>query len=193
MTASQDTPHTPRPAWADDVLTFWFDELTWNDWFAGGSHVDDRICERFSTLHAELSASIPEAALNDPRTALAAIIVFDQFSRNLFRGTARAFATDDQALTIAKRVLDDGLDHGMSKHEKLFLYLPLEHSEALSDGERCVSLFEALGDEAGLKAAIEHRDILARFGRYPHRNKALGRESTLQEVAFLAEHKGFGQ
>ncbi|MFC3220403.1 DUF924 family protein [Tianweitania populi] len=193
MTASQDTPQTPRPAWANDVLTFWFDELSWNDWFAGGSHVDDRIRERFSELHDQLRAEIPDAALDDPRTALAAIIVFDQFSRNLFRGTARAFATDDRALAIARRVIDGGLDQDMSKDERLFLYLPLEHSEMLADGERCVSLFEGLGEEAGLKAAIEHRDILARFGRYPHRNKALGRESTAQETAFLAEHKGFGQ
>ncbi|WP_312795933.1 DUF924 family protein [Tianweitania sp.] len=193
MTASQDDPQTLRPAWTDDVLTFWFDELSWNDWFAGGSHVDDRIRERFSELYDQLRTEMPEGALDDPRTALAAIIVFDQFSRNLFRGTARAFATDDQALAIARRVIDRGLDQGMSKDERLFLYLPLEHSEVLADGERSVTLFESLGDEAGLKAAIEHRDILARFGRYPHRNKALGRESTAQETAFLAEHKGFGQ
>jgi uncharacterized protein (DUF924 family) len=191
MTASR--AEYPTSQWVTDVLTFWFDELTFDDWFRGGEQVDEMIQLRFSGLHQELASGLPEGALGDPRTALAAVIVLDQFSRNLFRGTERAFATDDPALTIAKDAVDHGLDEGMSGDERLFLYLPFEHSEVLADGERCVSLFQSLGHEAGLAAAIEHRDILARFGRYPHRNKVLGRENTAQEAAFLADHKGFGQ
>ncbi|MBS9721934.1 DUF924 domain-containing protein [Tianweitania sp. BSSL-BM11] len=193
MTDLKNASPATRPQWADDVLTFWFDELKPDDWFAGGTAVDDRIRDRFSILHDELSGVLPKDVVGDAKTALAAIIVLDQFSRNLFRGTAKAFASDDLALAITRQVLDHDLDQAMSTNEKLFLYLPLEHSEVLADGERCVALFQGLGHEGGLKAAIEHRDILARFGRYPHRNKALNRESTPQELAFLAEHEGFGQ
>jgi uncharacterized protein (DUF924 family) len=193
MDASPNDHTTPTPDWVNAVLVFWFDELTFDDWFAGGDHVDAMIRSRFSDLHEDLATGVPEGAFDQPRTALAAIIVLDQFSRNLFRGTARAFASDNLALRIAKNAVDRGLDHGMSADERLFLYLPFEHSEVLADGERCVALFESLGHESGLKAAIEHRDILARFGRYPHRNKALGRETTAAEAAFLAGHGGFGQ
>lgn len=193
MTHSQTPSPLQTPDWAQDVLTFWFEELRPEDWFAGGERVDALICDRFSRLYDALAGSVPESALDNPRTALAAIILFDQFSRNLFRRTARAFASDDLALSLARNALDRGLDEDMSSREKYFLYLPFEHSEVLADGERCVSLFRSLGDESGLAYAIEHRDILLRFGRYPHRNKALGRESTEQEQAFLAEHKGFGQ
>lgn len=193
MAASQNPALTPDPNWADAVLTFWFEELTFDDWFTGGARVDDLVRSRFSGLYDAIAGELPEGALDDPRTALAAIILFDQFFRNLFRGAARAFAADDLALAIAGNAVDRGWDESMSSDERLFLYLPFEHSEMLADGERSVSLFTTLGHEKGLAAAIEHRDILERFGRYPHRNKALGRESTAQEAAFLASHKGFGQ
>ncbi|HEV7416323.1 MAG TPA: DUF924 family protein [Tianweitania sediminis] len=181
------------PAWANSVLQFWFDELTREDWFSGDAGVDARINERFAELYAEKCASIPEGALQDSRTALAAILLFDQIPRNLFRGSAKAFATDEMALTIARTAVDKGFDSQLGKEEQAFFYMPFEHSETLADGERCVSLFKSLGDEEMIRFAVEHRDILARFGRYPHRNRALNRESTAAEEAFLAEHKGFGQ
>lgn len=179
--------------WAQDILAFWFDELTPEDWFSGETRVDEAIRERFAGTFEAQSRDIPEGALDDAQTALAAILLFDQFPRNLFRGTAKAFSTDEMAITIARNALDRGFDAGMSKDEKTFLYLPFEHSEILSDGERSVSLFKSLNDEELVKYAVEHRDIIAKFGRYPHRNKPLGRESTEAEKVFLGEHKGFGQ
>jgi uncharacterized protein (DUF924 family) len=185
--------NTTAPAWVQDILTFWFHELTPQDWFSGGERVDNLIRERFAALHQELAASLPDHALDNPKTALACVILFDQFPRNLYRGTAKAFASDDLALSIARHALARGFDEGMTVHERMFLYLPFEHSEVLADGELSVSLFENLGDETGLAYAIEHRDILARFGRYPHRNEVLGRSSSEEERAFLAVHQGFGQ
>jgi uncharacterized protein (DUF924 family) len=190
MSKATDTTHAP---WAQAILAFWFEELTPDDWFSGEAKIDDAIRSRFAETFETQSRDIPAGALDDAKTALAAIILFDQFSRNLFRGTAKAFSADELAITIARNALDRGFDAGMSKDEKTFLFMPFEHSEILSDGERSVSLFKSLDDEELVKYAVEHRDIIAKFGRYPHRNKPLGRESTDAEKVFLGEHKGFGQ
>jgi len=178
--------------WVDKVLDFWFKELTDKEWFGGGAEVDDKIRSRFLDLYDRLKADFRVDSVSDARTALAAIILFDQFPRNMFRKTAAAFGTDDIASGIARRALDLDLDAGMGQ-ERSFLYMPLMHSEVLADQERCVDLFRALGAEEGLKYAIEHRDIVAAYGRFPHRNLALGRESTPAETAFLAGHSGYGQ
>jgi uncharacterized protein (DUF924 family) len=178
--------------WQYEVLRFWFAELTINDWFTTSPATDDAIRNRFSRLHEDLSSAIPSEAFLEAEAALAAVIVFDQFPRNMFRGTAKAFATDRLAIAVAANALANGLDTQLADQQKEFLYLPFGHSEQLPDQERCVALFEALGG-GNTKYAIEHRDIIARFGRFPHRNHALGRESTEEERAFMAEHKGFGQ
>lgn len=191
MTEPSNTSSTP--GWADAILRFWFNELTPEDWFSGNASVDDRIREQFAAVYEEQSAGIPAGALDHPRVALAAILLFDQMPRNLFRGSAKAFATDEMALTIARNALDRGFDLQLGEQEKAFLYMPFEHSENIADGERCVSLFKSLGDEEMIRYAVEHRDILGRFGRYPHRNRVLNRESTEAEQAFLLEHAGFGQ
>lgn len=179
--------------WVDEVLDFWFGELTYEDWFGGASELDDRIRSRFLDLYERLKKEFRVDLLDDPRTALAAVIVLDQFPRNMFRGQPAAFATDDLALGIARRALDRGLDARIEQGRKAFLYMPFMHSEVTADQERCVDLFRALDDENGLKYAIEHRDIVARFGRFPHRNKILGRESTAAEIEFLKGHAGYGQ
>lgn len=179
--------------WRDDVLRFWFDELTPEDRFSGKPEVDARIAERFGRLYAELKADLPEEAGSDPLTALAAIIVLDQFSRNLFRRRPEAFATDAQARAIALQALDRGLDARLDEAQRQFLYMPLMHSEDLADQERCVELFSGTANGTALQYAIEHRDIIARFGRFPHRNRVLGRETTPEEAAFLESHSGYGQ
>lgn len=179
-------------AWVDEVLDFWFNELTRKDWFEGGPAVDEKIRARFSDLYNRLKANFSIESVKDARTALAAVIVFDQFPRNMFRRTPAAFGTDDLALGIARRALDLGLDEGMGE-ERSFLYMPFMHSEVSADQERCVDLFRSIGGEEGLKYAIEHRDIVARFGRFPHRNKVLGRQSSPDEIEFLAGHAGYGQ
>lgn len=173
-------------SWAADVRLFWLVETRPEDWFKRDADLDRRITERFRDLH-DAVAEMPLADLaRDAATAVAAVLVLDQFPRNMFRGTPRAFATDALARAVADRAVSTGLDAGLSKHERVFLYLPFEHGESLADQERSVALISSLGDAEYTRYAIAHRDIIARFGRYPHRNAALGRVSTAEEVAFLA-------
>jgi uncharacterized protein (DUF924 family) len=181
------------PEWVDQVLGFWFGELTEKDWFGGSEELDARVRERFEELHASLAGDETIRTPQSGREALAAIILFDQMPRNMFRRTPEAFASDAVALSIARHAVDHQLDAGMSAQERQFLYMPFMHSEVVADQERCVDLFRTLDNEEGLKYAIEHRDIVARFGRFPHRNKALGRQSTAEEISFLEGHAGYGQ
>ncbi len=179
--------------WADEILTFWFSELGPKDWWAGGPHIDDAVRTRFLELHEQLAAKVPDNAWSDPKAALAAIIALDQFPRNMFRKTGRAFATDPIALRLSKNAVEKGLDAGLGKEERQFLYMPHVHSETIEDQDECVRLFSLLGDDESVQHAEDHRVIIQRFGRFPHRNQALGRESTPEEVEFAAGHSGFGQ
>lgn len=180
-------------AWRDDVLKFWFEELTPQDWYSGKDETDAAIRKRFQPLYERLKQEQPASALADPRAALAAIVVFDQFPRNIFRRQPAAFGTDQIAMSLASNAVDRGFDEGMDAAQKQFMYMPFMHSEVLADQERSVMLFGGLGNEEALKYAIEHRDIVARFGRFPHRNRVLGRTSSAEEEAFLKEHAGYGQ
>lgn len=180
--------------WVDEVLGFWFGELTSADWFGGGEELDEKIRARFQPLYLQLRDAFDERAVNDPRTALAAIIVFDQFPRNMFRRTPAAFTTDDIAVRLSRLAVDRGWDAEAEPEQRSFYYMPFMHSEILADQERCVDLFRTLGGEgSGLDYAIEHRDIVAKYGRFPHRNHVLGRESTADELEFLKGHGGYGQ
>lgn len=179
--------------WVNDILDFWFRELTYEDWFSGAAKTDEAIRTRFAALYEQQKGSFQVDDAVDARTALAAVILFDQFPRNIHRGSAAAFGTDDLALGIARRALDRDFDAELNATEKPFLYMPFMHSEVLADQERCVDLFKALGNDNSLKYAIEHRDIIAEFGRFPHRNRALGRENTPAETALLETHPGYGQ
>lgn len=179
--------------WRDEVLDFWFRELTPEDWYSSKEEVDEKIRTRFGVLLPKLAADVPAEVETDPKTALAAIIVFDQFPRNIYRRQPEAFATDNIAVGITRSAIDKEFDAEMTPQERQFLYMPLMHSEVMADQERCVDLFRALGSEEGIKYAVEHRDIVARFGRFPHRNRALGRETTEDEALFLKEHAGYGQ
>lgn len=179
--------------WVDEVLSFWFGELTQKDWFGTKAETDEAIRSRFHGLYSRLRTGAPGVALEEPRAALAAVIVYDQFPRNMFRGQAAAFATDTLALSVARNALDKHFDEALTAVERQFLYMPFMHSEVVADQERSVMLFSALGNAESLKYAKEHRDIVARFGRFPHRNSALGRDSTRVETAFLEGHLGFGQ
>lgn len=181
--------------WVDEVLDFWFGELTYADWFGGGPALDEKVRGRFLDLYQRLKAGFDERKVEDARTALAAIIVFDQFPRNMFRNSAAAFATDDLAAGLARIAVERGWDRAGPEAARPFFYMPFMHSEIIADQERCVDLFRALegGEGDGLKYAIEHRDIVVRFGRFPHRNRALGRESTPAELEFMKQHAGYGQ
>jgi uncharacterized protein (DUF924 family) len=177
----------PEPAWVEDVLSFWFDELDREAWFRKSEAADALIRERFGQVHEHVAALPVDTAVTSPRRALATVIVLDQFSRNLFRGTPRAFAADAKAREIAGSAITRGFDQGFDIHGRSFLYMPFEHSEDLADQELAVSLLSALEDDEYTRYAMAHRDIIARFGRFPHRNPVLGRVSTPEEAEFLRQ------
>lgn len=179
--------------WAEQVISFWFEEIQPQQWFAPSIELDTEIRERFLSLYEEISRSVPRVAYSDARAALAAIIILDQFPRNMFRGQPKAFATDALACALTRNAVQKELDRQLSQDERRFLYMPLMHSEILADQEWGVSLFRALGDETSLKYAIEHRDIIEQFGRFPHRNRILGRQSSEREQTFLQSANSYGQ
>jgi len=160
-------------------------------WFAKDDAFDAAIREGFEAMHHAAARGELAGWKETPQGALALLILLDQFPRNLFRGSAHAFATDPLALEIARAAIDRGHDQAIEPALRVFLYLPFEHAERIEDQERCIALCEALhaagGDKSYLDYAILHRDIIARFGRFPHRNAALARTSTPEELAFLAE------
>jgi uncharacterized protein (DUF924 family) len=170
-----------------DVLGFWFATSSKAHWFERSDAFDVEVRSRLGPLHERAMAGEIDGWASNPKGLLALVILFDQVPRNIHRGTPLAFATDAKALALARLAVDRGLDTGFETDERLFLYLPFEHSEQLADQERSVALFRALGDANYLDYAIRHRDVIARFGRFPHRNAVLGRASTAAERAFLEE------
>jgi uncharacterized protein (DUF924 family) len=168
--------------WRADVLKFWFG-LEPKQWWSGGAELDHQIKQNFLRLWFEKRQLPVEAFLTDPLTAVAAVILFDQFPRNMFRGHADQFATDHIALAIAKEAIRKGFDEELELAERKFLYMPFEHSENLEDQNRCVLLFSEIGDDEQVKYAKKHRDIIERFGRFPHRNAMLGRAPRPDEIA----------
>ncbi len=179
---------------ADDVLEFWFGVgpdygKRHKRWFEKDQAFDSEITQRFLPLYEELAHRTHWLA--DPRHCLARIVVLDQFPRQMFRGKPRAFASDSLALQAARLAVERGYDEGRLPVERLFLYLPFEHSESLADQERACELTAPLAafaeTEDALRYAVAHRDIIRRFGRFPHRNVILGRASTPEEVEFLKQ------
>lgn len=168
--------------WADEVASFWFAQPE-ERWFKRDADFDREVTERFLPLWEEQRSHAVGAFLGSPTDALGAVILFDQLPRNMFRDDARSFATDPLALAIAGAAIDRDFDGGMSKNERTFLQMPFEHSERIEDQERSVALFAALGDPRLLDFAERHRDIVVRFGRFPHRNAMLGRAPRADEIA----------
>lgn len=168
--------------WTGQVRDFWLG-LDPSRWWKPDPKLDDEIKERFLELWQDLRERTPESFLGSSDEAVAAVILFDQFPRNMFRGHADSFATDPLALTIAKGALDRGLDGHMSKAERGFLLMPFQHSENLQDQRRSLLLFSELGDPQQLHYARLHHDVIERFGRFPHRNAMLGRQPRADEIA----------
>lgn len=177
--------------WIDEVLRFWFVQLQPDAWFRKDRATDEKIRARFGDLHESFIQSVPRAVTATAQGALAGIIVLDQFPRNLHRRSARAFQTDALALDVAKKTVDAGFDQQVTEVQRTFFYLPFEHSEEHAMQARSLQLFTALGHLQQLKYAKQHKDIIDRFGRFPHRNKALGRKSTAEEEEFLKQNPGF--
>ena len=168
--------------WRAEVLKFWFG-LDREDWWRSGPELDHRIKQNFLKLWVENRQLPVESFLTDPLTALAGVILFDQFPRNMFRGSAEQFATDHLALAIAKGAIDREFDEKLQPHERGLLYMPFQHSENIGDQNRSLLLFTELGDAEQLGYAKKHHDIIERFGRFPHRNAMLGRAPRADEVA----------
>ncbi len=176
-----------------EVLDFWLDEIGPDGWYAGGDELDGLCRERFLEVWQAAHGGGLEHWVDGTVGSLAYLVVTDQIARNIHRGTALAFATDDQARAAARRAVEAGWDMGAPEPEREFFYLPFEHSEDIADQERCVALMEERlpGSPDNLLHARAHREVIRRFGRFPTRNRALGRASTPEEEVYLAEG-GYG-
>ena len=172
------------PVKPEDVLEFWTDAGP-KKWWKKDPQFDAEIARLFGGTHAEASTGLLDDWAKEPNSCLALIIILDQFSRNLFRNDARSFAQDGQCVAVTKDAIANGFDKKMPEAIASFCYLPLMHSEDLADQNLCLDLMEKTGSEENVKSAVEHRDIIAKFGRFPHRNTVLGRETTAEEQAFL--------
>ncbi len=173
-----------------EVVSFWRTAGP-DKWFEADEDFDQTIRARFLGVHKAAARGELAAWEESGEGALALLILLDQFPRNMFRGSAGAFATDHLARAVADRALTRGSDRAIDDTMRPFFYLPFMHSEALADQDRCLRLHEAFGDAGQLKWATRHRDIIVKFGRFPHRNRVLGRETTPAEQAFL-DGGGFG-
>ena len=169
-----------------DVIAFWRDAGP-QKWFGGGAAFDAQIQERFGETHLIAARGELASWEDNAQGALALLLLTDQFPRNLYRQSAHAFATDEMARGIADRALARGFDAQTEASLRAFFYLSFEHHEDAASQARAVALFEKLGDKLGLDYARLHADLIARFGRFPHRNKVMGRISTPEESAYLAQ------
>lgn len=172
---------------AQDVLNFWFNELEPKDWFVSSESVDQTITERFSALLQSAAQCELSHWRDSAKGRLAEIIVLDQFSRNIYRNTAGAFSQDPLALALSQEAIALGKDKELSSTEQSFLYMPFMHSESATIHQHAVELFNKPGLENNYDFELKHKVIIDRFGRYPHRNEILGRESTPEEIEFLAQ------
>ena len=175
------------PRWAAELIHHWFHDLTPADWWGGSDQVDADLARRFAGEYHMLAGRMPETFLGDAQSAVAAVLLFDQVPRNIFRGTPRAFATDPLACAITHGALALGYAEALPRGEqRRFLAMPLMHSEDIADQELSLAYFRWLGLRGGLSFAREHHAMIARFGRFPHRNAIVGRKSTDAEVRAVA-------
>ncbi|WP_281278281.1 DUF924 family protein [Thermomonas fusca] len=172
------------------LLAFWRD-AGMGKWFRGGAAFDEECRARWQAAHFAAARREHDGWMADADGALALVLLLDQISRNIFRGSGHAFATDPLALYYAARAIDAGFDARVEPALRFFFYMPFEHSEAMADQQRAVELFTALDDPDLLGYAVAHRDVIAQFGRFPHRNAALGRINRPDEQAWLDAGGGF--
>lgn len=170
-----------------EVLSFWFHELEPAMWWKKDDALDALIKERFSDLHQQAVQGELFCWRDEAQGALAEILVLDQFSRNLYRDQAQAYASDPMALTLAQCAIEKGFDRQLPLAERSFIYLPFMHSESALIHKEAVKLFTELGNPENLEFELKHKAIIDEFGRYPHRNQVLGRVSTEAELAFLKQ------
>jgi len=185
--SDSSSAHTPASS-PDDILNFWFKEITPREWYFKDLQFDALIKDRFGVLYAAAVAGELKSWRQTSNGALAEIIILDQFSRNMYRDSPDAFAADSQAIELAKLAIEKGQDKEIKDPDQLaFLYMPFMHSESKEVHEMAVKLFKQPGLEQNYEFELKHKAIIDRFGRYPHRNQVLGRQSTPEEIEFLKE------
>src|SRR5689334_771376 len=170
----------------EEVIRFWFEEIAPKQWWAREAAFDQALTARFGATHAAAIRCELYVWREQPAGRLAEIIVLDQFSRNIYRDESRSFAYDQLALCLAQEAVRTGADQAVGEDERAFLYMPFMHSESPLIHEWAIKLFSGLGNESNLESERRHKEIIDRFGRYPHRNRILGRASTPEEVDFVA-------
>ncbi len=182
----------PEPVFSPgDVLAFWYSEPMRSRWFSATPELDAEIRARYERLWAEAAEGQFDDWKNSPQGCLALVIVLDQLPLNMFRGEAKSFSTEQQAVEICQFAIARGFDKQIALDQRAFLYMPLMHSENLADQDLVVQLFERSGLDANLRFARHHRELIRKFGRFPHRNAILGRESSSQELEYLASKEAF--
>lgn len=179
------------PTTPEAILEFWFSDTVRKRWFAATRGFDEALKQRFESAWEAAARGELSHWEASAEGALALVIVLDQFPLNMFRGRPESFATEAASRAVAERAIDRGFDQRLDDQGKAFLYLPFMHSESLADQERSVALYEAAGLTDSLKWARHHRELVRRFGRFPHRNAILGRESTPAEIAYLGDASAF--
>jgi uncharacterized protein (DUF924 family) len=170
-----------------EVIGFWFKEIEPRQWWIKDGTFDELIRKRFSAIHQQAACCELFNWRSSPEGRLAEIIVLDQFSRNMFRGTERAFAYDQMALVLSQEAVSGGADMELPAEQRSFMYMPFMHSESLLIHKQAELLYRRLGNQSSLEYELKHRQIIERFGRYPHRNEILGRVSSAEEKSFLQE------
>lgn len=182
----------------EEVLTFWFGPIESPDygtnrpiWWQSSQEFDSIILQKFKPIYEEALEGVYDHLEETPEGILTLIILYDQFARNMFRGSSRMYATDEKALALAKKAIQEGFDKRLDPIMRMFLYMPFQHSEDIDIQKKSVELFADLGDDAAT-SAIAHCEVINRFGRFPHRNGILGRDATDEEVDFLHHNpRGF--
>ena len=174
-----------------DIVEFWFSDAVRPLWFNSTTAFDDELRDRFEWVWQQAANGELDHWAESAEGALALVILLDQIPLNIYRGKAQSFSTEAKARDIAERTVEKGWDTDLTSEQKAFLYMPFMHSESLLDQDRSVALYEAAGLQDNLIFAKHHRDIIRRFGRFPHRNAILGRKSTPAELAYLASEEAF--
>ena len=170
-----------------DIIDFWFEEIEPSQWWSKDDEFDQLIKLKFSDVHDKAVRCELFEWRKFPQGRLAEIIILDQFSRNMFRGTPRAFSQDQMALVLSQESISLGIDKLLRPKERGFIYLPFMHSESIVIHETAEAIYRQRGDQSSLTFELKHKKIIERFGRYPHRNEILGRESTEEEIEFLKQ------
>lgn len=176
---------------AEDILDFWFSESTKSKWFSSTKAFDDEIKSKYENLWRETLRGDNASWADTAKGCLALIIILDQFPLNMYRGEVKSFSSEGMAVRVAKKAIELGFDKEIDKDRVAFSYMPLMHSENIDDQNISVELFSAANLDENLRFAKHHRDIIKQFGRFPHRNKILQRESSQEEIDYLNSDKAF--